>query len=180
MDTGLFFKDKSIPPQRTAKAVEPFCFMGPEPLVSSGWKVSVCRPLLRMKSDYEDAYCIISRWSKQETIYKIVDQFLCHYIYFQLPMEVTFTSVVIGPYLTDDLTRERIRETGRTRGSHIADLRMRAVLQLLKETGLQVQTVAQLCGFSDPNYFGKQFKQFYGVIPMQLRKSQGMRVNNLP
>ena len=36
----------------------------------------------------------------------------------------------------------------------------------------EVQTVAQLSGFSDPNYFSKQFKRYYGVTPLQYRKDQ--------
>ena len=65
------------------------------------------------------------------------------------------------------------RETGHTLAEHIINLRMKTALQLIKSTHLQIQSVAQLCGFSDPNYFGKQFKRFYGVTPLQYRKSQG-------
>lgn len=64
------------------------------------------------------------------------------------------------------------RETGRTLAAHIAEARMKAALQLLKSTRLQVQTVAQLSGFSDPNYFGKLFKRTYGITPLQCRKEQ--------
>lgn len=62
------------------------------------------------------------------------------------------------------------RETGRTLAKHIAESRMKAALQLLKSTRLQVQSIAQLCGFSDPNYFSRLFKRFYGVTPLQYRK----------
>lgn len=65
------------------------------------------------------------------------------------------------------------RETGHTLAEHITDVRMKTALQLLKNTHLQVQSVAQLCGIPDPNYFGKQFKRFYGLTPLQYRKSQG-------
>lgn len=68
------------------------------------------RQLLGMESDYEDVYGVVSHWSKVQTIYKVVDQFLCHYVYFQLPMEARFTSVVIGPYLTDNLKQQTIQE----------------------------------------------------------------------
>lgn len=64
------------------------------------------------------------------------------------------------------------RETGRTLADHIADVRMKAALQLLRTTQLQVQSIAQLTGFSDPNYFGKRFRQFYGVTPLQYRREQ--------
>lgn len=61
------------------------------------------------------------------------------------------------------------RETGHTLAQHIADHRMKAALQLLTTTRLQVQTIAGLCGFADPNYFGKLFKRFYGLTPLQYR-----------
>lgn len=48
---------------------------------------------------------------------------------------------------------------------------MKAALQLLT-TRLQIQTVAQLCGFNDPNYFSKQFKRFFGITPQQYQHSQ--------
>lgn len=64
------------------------------------------------------------------------------------------------------------REVGRPLSDHIAAQRMKTALQLMTNTQLQVQTVAQLCGFADPNYFGKQFKRTYGVTPLQFRKSQ--------
>ncbi|MBE5811672.1 MAG: helix-turn-helix domain-containing protein [Clostridiales bacterium] len=64
------------------------------------------------------------------------------------------------------------RETGHTLAEHIAQSRMQAALQLLKTTSLQIQTVAQLCGFNDPNYFGKQFKRHYGITPQQYRRGQ--------
>ena len=49
---------------------------------------------------------------------------------------------------------------------------MKAALQLLKSTQLQIQSIAQLSGYSDPNYFGKLFKRFYGMTPQQYRKEQ--------
>lgn len=63
------------------------------------------------------------------------------------------------------------RETGQTLTGHITTQRMKAALELLKTSRLQVQTIAQLCGFSDPNYFGKLFRRIYGVTPARYRKN---------
>ena len=65
------------------------------------------------------------------------------------------------------------RETGRTLALYISKVRMNAALQLLKATQLQIQTVAQLCGFNDPNYFSKQFKRYFGITPQQYQHGQG-------
>ena len=64
------------------------------------------------------------------------------------------------------------RETGQTIACHINHQRLRAACHLLANTRLQVQTVAQLSGFADPNYFSKRFKQQYGVTPVQYRLQQ--------
>jgi two-component system response regulator YesN len=64
------------------------------------------------------------------------------------------------------------RETGQTIACHINHKRLNAACHLLANTRLQVQTVAQLSGFADPNYFSKRFKQKYGVTPAQYRLQQ--------
>ena len=64
------------------------------------------------------------------------------------------------------------RETGQTIACHINHKRLNAACHLLGNTRLQVQTVAQLSGFADPNYFSKRFKQQYGVTPAQYRLQQ--------
>lgn len=64
------------------------------------------------------------------------------------------------------------KETGRTLTEYITGQRMKAALHLVRDTTLQVQTIAQLCGFPDPNYFTKQFKRFYGATPGLFRKER--------
>ena len=71
------------------------------------------------------------------------------------------------------------RETGRTLAEHITDSRMKAALQLLRSSRLQVQTIAQLCGFADPNYFARQFKRMHGMTPLAYRKEQ-LSLTGLP
>ncbi len=71
------------------------------------------------------------------------------------------------------------RETGHTLAEHITGQRMKVALQLLRSTRLQVQTIAQLCGFSDPNYFSKQFKRIYQVTPLQYRQGQQAGANQI-
>ena len=58
------------------------------------------RVRLGMEKDYENVYRVVTRWDRERTIYRVVDQFMCSYIYFQLPRAMQSTAVVIGPYLT--------------------------------------------------------------------------------
>ena len=64
------------------------------------------------------------------------------------------------------------RETGVTLAEYITTQRMRAALKLLISTRLQVQSIAQLCGYPDPNYFIRQFRRLYGMTPLQYRRGQ--------
>ena len=104
--------------------------------------------------------------------YSALIQKTIFYIEANLSADLTLTTLAQQMQVTASYLSARFhRETGHTLAEYITELRMKTALQLLKNTQLQIQAVAQLCGFSDPNYFGKQFKRFYGVTPMQYRKN---------
>ena len=63
------------------------------------------------------------------------------------------------------------RETGQTLTEFILQERMRLAVHLLLTTRLQVQTVAQYCGFLDANYFCRIFRQTVGCSPGAYRKT---------
>ena len=42
--------------------------------------------------------------------------------------------------------------------------------QLVSNSELSVNEVAYAVGFSDPSYFGKRFKEYFGITPKQIRK----------
>lgn len=48
--------------------------------------------------------------AQEQTIYKITDRFWSHYLMLRLPGEEHYPLLVLGPYLTIDLTREQIME----------------------------------------------------------------------
>lgn len=65
----------------------------------------------------------------------------------------------------------KIKEiTGQTPNDFVTEIRLRRSLTLLKENKEEaVSNIAFSVGFSDPSYFIKQFKKFYGVTPGQYR-----------
>lgn len=63
------------------------------------------------------------------------------------------------------------KETGQTLTEFILQERMRLAANLLLSTRLQVQTVAQYCGYLDVNYFSRIFRQTTGCSPSEYRKS---------
>ncbi len=62
------------------------------------------------------------------------------------------------------------RETGLTLTEYVTKKRMEHATELLKDTKLQIQTVAQQCGILDVNYFTKAFKKLTGKTPSEYRK----------
>lgn len=51
-----------------------------------------------------------------------------------------------------------------TPANYILDCRLKYASELLL-TGKKVRDVSSKCGFSDPKYFSKVFKKYYGVLP---------------
>lgn len=62
------------------------------------------------------------------------------------------------------------RETGETVTDYVNRKRVELAMHLLSTTNLQVQTVAQHCGFADVHYFTKVFKKIIGETPRQFRE----------
>lgn len=63
-------------------------------------------------------------------------------------------------------------ETGKTLTDFVNSRRMDAAKRLLKNTNLQIQTIAQHCGILDLNYFSKLFKKHTGKTPREYREEK--------
>lgn len=72
-----------------------------------------------------------------------------------------------------NLVRVFRRATGQTPVRYLIQLRARHAAKLLHETDLNITQIAHRCGFDDPNYFSRQFRQCLGVSPSQHRKTRG-------
>lgn len=62
------------------------------------------------------------------------------------------------------------QETEQTLTDYVNSKRTEYAAELLRESSLQIQTIAQYCGISDVNYFSKIFKKSYGMTPREYRK----------
>lgn len=62
------------------------------------------------------------------------------------------------------------RETGKTLIAFITEKRLELGAGLLRDSSLQIQTIAEYCGFPDAGYFAKLFKKRYGVSPRTFRE----------
>ncbi len=63
------------------------------------------------------------------------------------------------------------KETGKTFVDYVNGKRVDMAKHLLKTTNLQVQTVAQHCGFLDMQYFSKVFKKYTEKTPREYRET---------
>ena len=97
------------------------------------------RHVIGLHDDYDAALRTALPWQHERTIYKIMDQFMCHYIHLHLPGTAEPTALVIGPYLTVDPTPAMLLEQTE---------RLGLSMQLLQP---QADFYASLPVFSDPS-----------------------------
>lgn len=57
----------------------------------------------------------------------------------------------------------------KTFSAYIEEMRMKKARQMLIETNLIVQDIAQECGYASPNSFYKAYRRFYGETPLSVR-----------
>ena len=68
---------------------------------------------------------------------------------------------VTRPYLSSQFKKE----TGKTLTEYINAERIKLARHYLRQGRLSVTQVALLCGYSDPNYFGRIFRRLEGLPP---------------
>ena len=66
--------------------------------------------------------------------------------------------------------------TGTTPLQYQLHLRVSNAANLLAETTLDIGEIALQCGFSDSNYFSRQFKRITGLAPSEYRKKQHLNL----
>ncbi len=64
------------------------------------------------------------------------------------------------------------KETGKSLIKYITDVRMEKAGELLKEGRLKIAQVAKACGYENPSYFNRTFKNYYGVTPRQFKEGK--------
>ena len=63
------------------------------------------------------------------------------------------------------------KEVGTTLTSYVTKKRIEQAIFLLNSTKLEIQTIAEYCGFTDLCYFSKMFKKIIGKSPSAYRDS---------
>ncbi|MDP0501908.1 MAG: AraC family transcriptional regulator [Verrucomicrobiota bacterium JB022] len=70
------------------------------------------------------------------------------------------------------LSRLFHQKAGEKLTDYITKTRLRYAMNALIETDRSVKDVARICGFSDPNYFARVFRQYIGCSPHAYRKQE--------
>ena len=62
------------------------------------------------------------------------------------------------------------KQTGNTFTETVRKYRIEKVKELLVETHLKMNQIAELSGYSDPKYMSRVFKEEVGMLPTEYRK----------
>lgn len=62
------------------------------------------------------------------------------------------------------------KETGKNFTDFLAEVRMEAAKQLLRDTRLPVHALAEQVGYHDAKYFSQQFIKLVGIKPVEYRR----------
>lgn len=85
---------------------------------------------------------------------------------------ITLEEVAGKLFISEEyLSTQFKKETGATFSETIRKYRIEKVKELLRDTHLKLNQIAELAGYSDPKYMSKVFKEEVGLLPNEFRKS---------
>ena len=92
------------------------------------------------------------------------------YVQFHFMQDISIADIAQACACSQSTVSHLFRQyTGEPVKKYIAGLRMAQAKKLLETSDLPVSTVAQMCGFSNINYFPTAFKKQTGVSPTEYR-----------
>lgn len=85
---------------------------------------------------------------------------------------VTLEEIADKLFVSEEyLSAQFKKETGSTFSETIRKYRIEKVKELLLDTHLKLNQIAELAGYSDPKYMSRVFKEEVGMLPNEFRKS---------
>lgn len=90
----------------------------------------------------------------------------------QYDQGITLEEIADKLFVSEEYLSTRFRkETGTTFSETIKQFRIEKVKELLRDTHLKLNQIADLAGYSDPKYMSQVFKEEMGMLPSEYRKS---------
>ena len=77
----------------------------------------------------------------------------------------------VAEYSRAHFSRMFAAEAGLAPAEFVSQERMRLASRLLPNAALSIKEISAACGFADPNYFAKAFRQSFGVSPTEFRST---------
>ena len=95
------------------------------------------------------------------------------YITENISKELSLTSVSDRVYISSQyLCKIFKEETNMNFIDYVTQIRMEKAKELLLETNMNIESVAESVGYKPPHYFAKKFKERYGMTPKNFRMNQ--------
>lgn len=127
--------------------------------------------LERYLMDFLDEACAViesDRKDKYVRIFTAVDAYMRNRYAEQLSLEQMAAFAQISPNYFSRLCKEYL---GASFTDHLSSIRMDAAKQMIR-TGMKIQEVAALTGFSDYSYFSRVFRNSEGLSPRKFQQQQ--------
>ena len=115
---------------------------------------------------------LIAETSDDNALPRAMVEALDDYIRNNIDDEISNTEIgaIFGyhPFYVSRLLKDK---KGQTLHQYIISQRLKLAKQLLSLTDHPISEVGEACGFSDPSYFTKTFRQIFGMTPKEYRNS---------
>ena len=108
------------------------------------------------------------REQKENPVVKKILEYIDQNMSRNFSLEDVAASVGVSPFYVSKLFKE---EMGETFINYVTDRRLDRTKKLLSETDLSIKEIAGQTGYSDQNYFSRQFKNKFGISPTDFRNS---------
>jgi len=156
---------------------ELFELAGKEEKIKSGrhWLYRVRRYLIQILFLLEDTYQNTTNTLSNESI---IDAAL-EYIHANYPGDISLDSICRHVYVNrTSLTRKFKEYTRRTPIDYLLHYRLNIACELLSNSKLSINKIAETTGFKYESYFSRQFTAKIGLTPTQYRLSDGFEILN--
>lgn len=124
--------------------------------------------------------CEIVQQRKKSHNKKVIDNILAYIDehFYMKDMSLTVIANAFG-YTEGYLSQFFKEQTGTGFSNYLTEIRMTRACQLIKETGLTMNEIAERVGYNSAQVFRRAFKRVKGISPSELRKKQKLLVEEI-